>query len=530
MRFEYLDQPAASPRAPIKFEYLDSAPAPSPAHVTAPKVPSATWYMEPLGPLEAAANMGVNTAASVAGGLGALADAPLYAAGISKTSPADVVHAAESFAGNPIFQPETATGKALLTAASWPFKKLAQGARAAGNYVLDKTGSPVAAAAVDTAIQGIPIVAGAKLPESALVKGTEKSRAAANLKRAEHTQSDEAIRTAKRMGYRLQPSEASPGLVNNALEGMGGSAKSEKRISAQNQAITDAAAREALGLPPDTPLTPEMFDEYREQQGRAYESVSNTGMVHASKAYREALREIGRDYVTAEKSFPGLSRPEIAPMLTALNRSVFSAKAALAAMRELRASAKKAFAQHDGSLGNAYRKASDALEGELERHLERVKAPASVIENFRNARRNIAKSHAVENALDRPGHVDARKLAKALGKGAPLSGPLRDVANVASQFGKSLQPIHGVPWGWIEYNAAPGGYLAHLLGGSPAQVAATVATLGMRPALRALVSSRPYQALMVRPGTYAPGVINPSFARFLATYTPAATASAQQEQ
>jgi hypothetical protein len=60
------------------------------------------------------------------------------------------------------YQPRTAAGKATTAAAGkvlgYPFRKLAEGADAAGGATTDATGSPAAGAAVNTAIQSVPAV------------------------------------------------------------------------------------------------------------------------------------------------------------------------------------------------------------------------------------------------------------------------------------------------------------------------------------------------------------------------------------
>lgn len=88
--------------------------------------------------------------------------------GLTQTYGADVVHAV----GDALtYRPRGEMGKSAAEIVAWPFEKLAQGAQWAGGKTLDATGSPVAATAVDTAIQGvlpmfIPGVAGKRAGRS----------------------------------------------------------------------------------------------------------------------------------------------------------------------------------------------------------------------------------------------------------------------------------------------------------------------------------------------------------------------------
>lgn len=500
-----------------------------------PKAPaehngSAPWYMEPFGPLEAVANMGVNTAATVAGGLGALADAPLYASGISKTPPADVVHAAENFAAKPIFQPHTETGKLTEEALSYPFRKLKEGAEATGRYVLDKTGSPALAAGVDTAIQGAPMALGIGLKESPLAKGTDASRKAATEKTARNLTKDEAIRAAKRAGYGLHPAEVSSGLWSRALQMFAGEAKLGRQISHKNIELPDIAARADLGIAQDMPLTVDTLRDYRTIQSAAFGPAGKIGPLAADSTYMSQLHSLASEYVDAAKSFPEKDSP-ITEMVQTLAQPVMDSKAVISKTRMLRREASDSFRKGDSSLASAQRKAADALDDLLVRAAARRGMNPDLVRHMQAARANIAKSYAVEKAL-KNGHVDPRALARQWkeGRGAPLTGKLLDIAKIGAAFPKSVQMTEAPPFGVMESVFGTGLWpIAHFgMGmGEPASVA--LASIGMaRPLTRFLMSSKPYQRMAIKPGRYPSTAINPSLAKFLATYPTAATASAQQ--
>lgn len=103
---------------------------------------------------ETAANLLTMGVALPAAGLAGIGTAAARALGLTDKEPADVVHAVS---GAMTYQPKTELGQHLTGAAMYPFEMLAKGGAAAGDKVLNATGSPVAATAVDTAINALPM-------------------------------------------------------------------------------------------------------------------------------------------------------------------------------------------------------------------------------------------------------------------------------------------------------------------------------------------------------------------------------------
>lgn len=97
-------------------------------------------------------------AAPVAGLAGILTPAA-NALGLTDKSPADVVRTIQ---GGLTYQPKTQGGKTATEAITSPFRLLGEGATKAGEVTSDLTGSPALGAAVDTGIQALPMLLGAK--------------------------------------------------------------------------------------------------------------------------------------------------------------------------------------------------------------------------------------------------------------------------------------------------------------------------------------------------------------------------------
>lgn len=119
---------------------------------------------------ETAANLVTQGIALPVAGIAGLGAAASNALGLTDAEPADVVH---DVAGALAYQPQTELGQHLTGAAMYPFERLAEGAQYAGEKTLDVTGSPAAAAAVDTAINALPMGLGALKPKGTLTRAAE---------------------------------------------------------------------------------------------------------------------------------------------------------------------------------------------------------------------------------------------------------------------------------------------------------------------------------------------------------------------
>lgn len=103
---------------------------------------------------EAGANLASQAVVLPVAGLAGLGAVAAKAVGLTNQEPEDVVR---NVAGALTYQPRTQSGQHLTQAAMYPFEKLAEAGRYAGDKVLDATGSPALSAAVDTGINVIPM-------------------------------------------------------------------------------------------------------------------------------------------------------------------------------------------------------------------------------------------------------------------------------------------------------------------------------------------------------------------------------------
>ena len=266
----------------------------------------------------------------------------------------------------------------------------------------------------------------------------------------------ESVREAERAGFVLPISQSKPGLLPKVAESIAGKIHTQQQLSGANIKQGNALVRQGLGLAPDAPLTPETMAEIRRQAGEDYAAVAQVpGQVKPSQAFREQLDEIA-----ASRKGGIRETREDDPIVQATAQiervGSFTTSQGLAEIRSLRDDAERAFAQGDKRLGSDYRRLSLAVEDMIGEHLDRtlgnptdlssrVKAAiagtggaGALLERFRAARKRIAQSYDVENALDGAGNVDLQKLGNRFAKGG-MSGEIATAGQFGQQFRKYAQ-------------------------------------------------------------------------------------------
>jgi hypothetical protein len=249
---------------------------------------------------------------------------------------------------------------------------------------------------------------------------------------------DDTLREGQAQGFVVTPGSVTPTIGNMLLERIGGKTRVEQLAGVRNQKVTDSLARRAIGLPDDAPLTRDAMRDIRAQEYAAgYAPLANIGRVVADADFKQALQDVTDAFTGASKSFKGAAPQDVQKLVKPYNVADFDAADAIAATRTLRENARNNFQKGEGALGRAQIAVSNALEAQLERSLQVSNNPqaAALLDEFRNSRRRMAVSHAVEDAIvEGTGSVDARKLASDLQKGKLLTGELEIAAKFANTF------------------------------------------------------------------------------------------------
>jgi hypothetical protein len=180
-----------------------------------------------------------------------------------------------------------------------------------------------------------------------------------------------------------------------------------------------------------------MRDIRAQEYTAGYAPLANIGRVVADADFKKALQDVTDAFTGASKSFKGAAPQDVQKLIKPYNVADFDAADAIAATRTLRENARNNFQKGEGALGRAQIAVSNALEAQLERSLQAANNPqaAALLDEFRNSRKRMAVSHAIEDAIvEGTGSVDARKLASDLQKGKLLTGELETAAKFANTF------------------------------------------------------------------------------------------------
>lgn len=305
-----------------------------------------------------------------------------------------------------------------------------------------------------------------------------------------------AIQRARELGYVIPPTQARGSLLNRAIEGTSGKAATAQNASARNQEITNKLTAKSLGLPEDTTVTGDVLKGIRAEAGKAYDAISNTGVIMPKQSYYDALENIKKPFVSTQQSFPNQKPSPVIELADSLKTDSFDASAAVQKIKQLRTAADDAFRTGNTDVARASKEAAKVLEDAVEDHLKTIGSP-DLLKNFRDARQLIAKTYTVENAANTvTGTVDARKLAAQLKRGKPLSEELKDVAEFSARFPKATQPTEMM--GSLP-QISPLDVTAGVVGSAVSGNAYPAAAIAGRPLLRELALSSPIQNRLVQP-------------------------------
>jgi hypothetical protein len=315
----------------------------------------------------------------------------------------------------------------------------------------------------NTALGGVSGYAGAKLGQM-VGSSTKAARQAEALRQSQNATRDATIAQARGAGYVIPPSSANPSWINRTLESLAGKEATRQTASVQNQEVTNALARKALGLADGTALSDDVLKQFRATASQPYKDVA--AMDEAAADALEKLKDARFQTNAYMKHYNRTADP-----------------ASLAKSREF------------GDL-------AENLEASLEDFAKMHDMP-DLIDGLRAARKQIAKSYTVERALnDATGNVDAKQIARQLSNGAPLTAELETIGKFASAFPQAsrLSDDIGSP-GVSKLKFALGSILGAggAAGGGPVGAAAGALPFVAPDAAKALLLSRPYQAMATNP-------------------------------
>ena len=294
----------------------------------------------------------------------------------------------------------------------------------------------------------------------------------------------EAAQAAQRLGVAINPAEANPNVTTKMLVSATGDALVNAKAAKVNAPKWNELARQDLGLPENTPLTPEAFEKARSLHSKPYDAVRNLGTLQSSDDVVGQLGGLKLDPLST-------SSPEKAAAVNAIVDRVvnqvsngLTGENVVGQIRGFRKDATRTLQNPnaspiDISVAETNLGIANALENLIESNIKTPKA----LDEFRAARTALAKTYDWERATGTTTkQVDPAQIVKLAEKGKPLTGVLADVANVAGNFPDiaNLTPAKEPLLYQRLRRGGAGGTVGFALGGGPvgAAVGAGLTSLG----------------------------------------------------
>lgn len=356
--------------------------------------------------------------------------------------------------------------------------------------------SPIASAAAETLAGGALTVAG--------TRGRPRAFQGAQA----------LIQRGEAAGFKFDPASVpSAGGVRRATAGLAGRPSLDASISVHNMGNATRLINEDLGIENVTaPITRPGLDEYRKSRSAAHNSIANTGIpIFADREFTSAVRNATDGFDSLIEKFPKLGK-DLKQAAASANELLnsggsFTGSEASALIKTLRENTTKAFRQNKNQAGFAFRELGEALEAAVERSLERGGRP-DLVPEMRQARVDISKSYAVQDALPRSGSsgaIDPKRLVSQQAAGKPLTGNLKLIADLADEFPKQFRHAE-LPTAFNQFDLLAGG--VGIVGGQlfddPLAALSVPALLSLKPVTRALLEG-PGQRLNLPRGLERPG-------------------------
>lgn len=407
------------------------------------------------------------------------------------------------------YEPTSELGKKTAYALNSPGRWLGQFADWAGRKSEEKSGSPLIGEMARKSIEIAPYGLGrapGRVPGAAAAAG--EAMFDVNKPAPRMTGPDPAVlERARSAGLKLTPSEAGGGMISRGLESFAGEPALSKSIAKANEPVAEGMiAKDLPGTAGE--ITPDSLALARQHAYSAYQAARESGNMIADRTLTGALDKAVDKFRQQAESFP--DNPMVQQQFKAaeaavkgLDGPVMSADATVSLINNLRERARNAYSggTMEVELAPVYKEVANALEGQIERHLVRTKQAPEIIDNFRQARTVLAKSAEAEEA-SKSGTLNPQYYARKFqGRGnSGMTGGARDLGEAAANFPRSLRNPRfvGNPHGPTMMDAISAAAL-HSLAPGLGSIAADIATLGARPAIRAGLASAPGQAMIGAP-------------------------------
>jgi len=248
------------------------------------------------------------------------------------------------------------------------------------------------------------------------------------------TTKQQTIKQSIESGYVVPPSQAEGTRWQKFQEALGGKPKTEQEAQFKNQEVTNKLAKQYIGLSEADNLGTDAIQAVKDKYNPVYEKVSELPPIIQKNS---------------QKVFDSFGMPKGTKSST--ETVLPSGKQLLDELKDVRAESKSYwdFWKRNGDpkaqkTAIKFDEQASELESQLEKLAKYHKQP-ELIDELRNARREIAKAHTVNKAMNpATGDISANVFKSMLGK-VPLTGEAKKIADFAGLGPISKVPTRGEP-------------------------------------------------------------------------------------
>lgn len=396
------------------------------------------------------------------------------------------------------FQPTTAEGKRQTAAVGEVAEQAAPLAPMTSELGAISAGARGSASLIKADARSAAQIAareGAKRLAPAAERIAAKGEASTAAKVAQAAPKNEGIQQARQFGLVLNPSR-SGGVGGKTAAGASGAARIDIRASHINAKRVNAKAAEDVGLKPDEPLNEATIERRKQAEYGPYKAVSALpGRVKMDDKFQADMKSALERTEGEAADYPEDFNARVQEQIDKVSVPDASPASMLGRIKSLRARAGKNMKSLDAEnfeLGIAQKKIATAMEDQIDRSV--ATTHPELIGDFRKARVALAKIHNVEDALSPAGNVNAAILARQLQRGVPLSGNLKEIAELRLQFPNEMKSVDGLggdhAFSVLDAMIGVAGAFSHP-GGALA--------IAARPLTRAALTSKAYQSAAIKP-------------------------------
>lgn len=221
----------------------------------------------------------------------------------------------------------------------------------------------------------------------------------------------------------------------------------ELKADKPQQKIQNAANKD-IRQPEGTEFTPQSLQNLRNTHWQDYQAIINEpalkGQIQATPKFRSAIQKIATDERQLRSEFPNSVKDVgLQQVLSDFTKPSFTTEGAMSQVQRLRESATNNISSASANddtirMGLMQRRIANALEDMIGENVERIGKP-ELAKKWQEARTQIAKTHDLQAALEPGGKINPKKLAALQNDGQPLSGQLKQLAQVSGAFPGAVQ-------------------------------------------------------------------------------------------